>query len=94
MFGSDGIDRAMLKQRGNSRVHVQFHPACRAERAVGSNGHAEALGEIDEGGLNQIGVKLDLQYGRLNLRIAVDVEDERAIEVAIPIVTRTIMQDK
>lgn len=83
VVGRNLLDGLILEERSKriSVLHVELLEAGRAERAVGSDGDALVLGEVDQLLLDEVGVVLDLEGGRADLGGAEEVVDQLGLEV-------------
>lgn len=78
----DRVDHVVLQERGDAVVGAELEVALGAERGVGGDGDAEGLAERHELLLGEVGVELDLERGGLDARVAEEVDQEGALEVA------------
>ena len=80
----DALDgRVVEEQRGVfGFLHVQLEERLRAERRVGGDGDAFALGEMQEAFLGEVRVVFDLQRCGADFGVAEEVHEELAVEVA------------
>lgn len=80
----DALDDVVLEEeRGVVRLlHVELEEGQRAEGAVGRDGDAALLAQLEQRLLRKVGVVLDLQGLREVFGVAEEVEEERAVVVA------------
>ena len=83
VLGGDLLDGVVLDEGGqlDGVLHVELEEAGGAEGAVGGDGDALALGEVEQLLLDEVGVVLDLEGGRADLGVAEEVVDQLALEV-------------
>lgn len=79
----DARNRVVLEQVLGALVGTELHVALRAERRVRSDRDAEGATQLDQGLLRQVRVQLDLVDRRLVFGVAEDVDEQRALDVAI-----------
>lgn len=83
VLGGDALDGVVLDEglELGGVVHVELHERGGAEGAVGRDGDALGLGEVEELLLDEEGVVLDLERGGGDLGVAEEVVDELRLEV-------------
>ena len=83
VLGGDLLDGVVLDEGSelDGVLHVELEEAGGAERAVGGDGDALLLGEVEELLLDEVGVVLDLEGGGADLGVAEEVVDQLALEV-------------
>lgn len=71
VLGGNLLDDGVLQQRGGAlgSRHIQLHEAGGAEGGVGCDGDALSLSQVDEVGLLEVRVVLDLERSRADLGI-------------------------
>lgn len=77
------LDGRVLEQgtRIMRALHVELEEALRAKGAVSGDGNVVLLAHLDEVGLDEVRVVLDLVDGGLDLGVAQDVVEEHGVEV-------------
>lgn len=83
VLGGDGLDSINLHQRLDlaGMLHVELLERGGAEGGVGSDGDTLVFGKTEKLVLDEVGVVLDLEGGRLDAGIAEQVIDELGLEV-------------
>lgn len=84
VLGGDALDDIVVEEKRGvlSTLHLQLQEALGTEAGVGSDGDLVLLDELDELGLNQVGVVLDLQRRERVTVVGQKVKDELGGEVA------------
>lgn len=83
MLGGDLLDDGTVEQtRAVVRVlHVELEEAERTERRVGSDAETFLLDVLDQTGLDEVRVVLDLENSRTDASVAEQVHDQLGVEV-------------
>lgn len=83
ILGGDALDGVVLDEgrQLDGVLHVELEEAGRAEGAVGGDGDALLLGQVQQLLLDEVRVVLDLQGGRADLGVPQQVIDELGLEV-------------
>lgn len=78
MLLRNALNKLMLKQRRRIHriLHAQLKETQRSKRTIRRNGQPLLLGILDQPGLREVGVMLDLQRGRTNARIPQQIHDQ------------------
>ena len=78
----NGRNCVVREQTWAASVHVELDVALRTERRVRGHGDPKCLAQFHEVLLGQIRMKLDLKDSWLNASIAVQVNQQTALEIA------------
>ena len=83
MLLSDSGDSVVSEKTGAVPVHAKLDITLRSEGRITSDGDAKSLAKIKEALLAQVGMKLNLEDLRLDTRVTEEIDEQRALEIAV-----------